>query len=80
MVHPVAGNVMLISKRDKIGYLLLAFLDSRKTPGMKHTTRRGINGAGYASLEDGSMTPDFRIRNRDGRKKGPSVRMYRIFK
>jgi len=71
---------MLISEGDKIRYSLLAFPGSHETPGTKNTTRRRINGAGHVSLEDSSMTPDFRIRNRDGRKKGLGVRMQRIFK
>ena len=80
MVHPVAGNVMPIFEGDKIGYPLLTFLGSQGTPGMKNTTRRRINGAGYVSLENSSMTPDFRIRNRDGRKKSLGIRVHRTFK
>jgi hypothetical protein len=80
MVHPVAGNVMPISQGDKIGHPLFTFFGSQGTPGMKNTTRRRINGTGYVSLEDSSMTPDFRIRNRDGREKSLGIRVYGIFK
>ena len=80
VVYPVAGNIMPISEGDKIRYPFLTFLGSRGTPSMKNTTRGRIKGAGYVSFEDSSMTPDFRVRNRDGRKKGPGVGMQRIFK